>query len=170
MYDPRADATALNRIVALVPGQNPYQPSERRQRRILQSDRSRAQVVAGEAAKVSELRKQWHDITVGDNPREFAHFVIRRALLAMERAEYRILGPQYKSPRLVRPEIMASARFRAGLEKIPGAFIWLGVGEEVSGLHTPQFAFDEKILPRGSALLTALALSTLADDSSHEEG
>ena len=39
----------------------------------------------------------------------------------MERAEYRILGPQYKSPRLVRPEIMASARFRAGLEKIPGA-------------------------------------------------
>ncbi|WP_434085003.1 glycerol-3-phosphate 1-O-acyltransferase [Mycobacterium paraterrae] len=118
---PRADATALNRVTALLPGRNPYQPSERQQRHILRADRSRAQVVAGEPAKVSELRQQWRDITVGDNPREFAHFVTRRALLAMERAEYRILGPQYKSPRLVRPEIMASARFRAGLEKIPGA-------------------------------------------------
>ena len=118
---PPADATALNRLTALLPGRNPYQPSERQQRHILRSDRSRAQVVAGESAKVSELRQQWRDITVGDNPREFAHFVTRRALLAMERAEYRILGPQYKSPRLVRPEIMASARFRAGLEKIPGA-------------------------------------------------
>ncbi|WP_343708450.1 glycerol-3-phosphate 1-O-acyltransferase [Mycobacterium sp.] len=118
---PPADATALNRVTALLPGRNPYQPSERQQRHILRSDRSRAQVVVGESAKVSELRQQWRDITVGDNPREFAHFVTRRALLAMERAEYRILGPQYKSPRLVRPEIMASARFRAGLEKIPGA-------------------------------------------------
>ncbi len=118
---PRADATALNRLTALLPGRNPYQPSQRLQRMILRSDRARAQVVAGESAKVSELRQQWRDITVGDNPREFAHFVTRRALLAMERAEYRILGPQYKSPRLVRPEIMASARFRAGLEKIPGA-------------------------------------------------
>jgi metal-dependent amidase/aminoacylase/carboxypeptidase family protein len=33
------------------------------------------------------------------------------------------------------------------------------VGRDVSGLHTPQFAFDEKVLPRGSALLTALALN-----------
>lgn len=118
---PRADATALNRLTALLPGRNPYQPSKRLQRLIMRSDRSRAQVVVGESAKVSELHQQWRDITVGDNPREFAHFVTRRALLAMERAEYRILGPQYKSPRLVRPEIMASARFRAGLEKIPGA-------------------------------------------------
>jgi glycerol-3-phosphate O-acyltransferase len=118
---PRANATALNRLTALIPGQNPYRPSRRLQRLILRTERSRAQVVAGESAKVSELRQQWRDITVGDNPREFAHFVTRRALLAMERAEYRILGPQYKSPRLVRPEIMASARFRAGLEKIPGA-------------------------------------------------
>ena len=41
----------------------------------------------------------------------------------MERAEYRILGPQYKSPRLVKPEILASTRFRAGLRQIPGATV-----------------------------------------------
>jgi hippurate hydrolase len=56
---------------------------------------------------------------------------------------------------------MASEDFAFFLEKIPGAFIWLGVGEDVSYLHTPTFAFDEEILPQGAALLTALALEKL---------
>jgi glycerol-3-phosphate O-acyltransferase len=120
---PRADASALSRVAALLPGRNPYHPNERQQRHIVRAEPARARVVAGDSAKVSELRQQWRDITAGDNPRDFAHFVTRRALLAMERAEYRILGPQYKSPRLVRPEMLASARFRAGLEKIPGATV-----------------------------------------------
>jgi amidohydrolase len=53
---------------------------------------------------------------------------------------------------------MGAEDFAFFLEKIPGAFIWLGVGEDVSFLHTPTFAFDEEILPLGSSLLTALAL------------
>jgi hippurate hydrolase len=53
---------------------------------------------------------------------------------------------------------MGAEDFAYFLQKVPGAFIWLGVGEDVSGLHTPQFAFDEKILARGSALLTALVM------------
>ncbi len=53
---------------------------------------------------------------------------------------------------------MGAEDFAFFLEKVPGAFIWLGVGEDISGLHTPQFAFDEEVLPRGSALLAALAL------------
>jgi hippurate hydrolase len=57
---------------------------------------------------------------------------------------------------------MGAEDFAYFLEKIPGAFIWLGVGEDVSGLHTPTFAFDEEILPLGSALLTALALESLS--------
>ena len=53
---------------------------------------------------------------------------------------------------------MGAEDFSYFLEKVPGAFIWLGVGRDVPSLHTPQFAFDEKILAQGSALLTALAL------------
>ena len=53
---------------------------------------------------------------------------------------------------------MGAEDFAYFLERVPGAFVWLGVGEDASGLHTPQFAFDEKILARGSALLTALVL------------
>ena len=56
---------------------------------------------------------------------------------------------------------MGGEDFAFFLEKIPGAFIWLGVGEDVSYLHTPTFAFDEEILPHGAALLTALALEKL---------
>lgn len=58
---------------------------------------------------------------------------------------------------------MGAEDFAFFLEKVPGAFIWLGVGEDVSGLHTPQFAFDEEILSRGSALLAALALEALSE-------
>jgi amidohydrolase len=57
---------------------------------------------------------------------------------------------------------MGGEDFAFFLEKVPGAFIWLGLGEDVSGLHTPQFSFDEEILARGSALLTALALESLS--------
>jgi len=57
---------------------------------------------------------------------------------------------------------MGAEDFAFFLEKVPGAFIWLGVGD-VSGLHTPKFAFDEEILPQGSALLAALALESLSE-------
>ena len=120
---PPPDRSRVEKVAGLLPGRDPYHPNQRQQRRILRGDPRRARVVAGESAKVSELRQQWRDTTVGENERDFAQFVTRRAILAMERAEYRILGPQYKSPRLVKPEILASARFRAGLEKIPGATV-----------------------------------------------
>jgi hippurate hydrolase len=58
---------------------------------------------------------------------------------------------------------MGAEDFAFFLQKVPGAFIWLGVGEDVSGLHTSTFAFDEEILPLGSALLTALALESLSE-------
>jgi hippurate hydrolase len=56
---------------------------------------------------------------------------------------------------------MGAEDFSYFLESLPGAFIWLGIGEDASGLHTPKFAFDEEILPRGSALLAALAIEAL---------
>jgi hippurate hydrolase len=55
---------------------------------------------------------------------------------------------------------MGAEDFAFFLEELPGAYVWLGVGD-VSGLHTPKFAFDESILPQGAALLSALALEAL---------
>ena len=56
---------------------------------------------------------------------------------------------------------MGGEDFAFFLQKVPGAFVWLGVGEDAPGLHTPRFAFGEEILPRGAALLAALALESL---------
>ena len=58
---------------------------------------------------------------------------------------------------------MGAEDFAYFLEKLPGAFIWLGIGEDAPNLHTPNFAFDEEILPRGASLLTAFALETLSN-------
>ncbi|OBI30636.1 glycerol-3-phosphate 1-O-acyltransferase [Mycobacterium sp. E2238] len=120
---PPPDRGRIAKLAGLLPGRDPYHPNERQQLHIMRNAPQRARVVAGEPAKVSELREQWRNITVGENESDFARFVIRRALLALERFEYRILGPQYKSPRLVKPEILESSRFRAGLKKIPGATV-----------------------------------------------
>ncbi|KUI38852.1 glycerol-3-phosphate acyltransferase [Mycobacterium sp. IS-1496] len=142
-----------SKVVALISGRDTYRPPEVLQRRILKRDRTRARVIAGEPAKVSELRQQWHDHTVAENPREFAHFVIRRAVLAIERVEYRLLGPEYKSPRLVKPEILASTRFRAGLEEIPGATVD-EAGKMLDELATGWSRVSVDLIPNLSRLIT----------------
>jgi glycerol-3-phosphate O-acyltransferase len=134
------------KVVGLLSGRDRYRPPDILQRRILRKDPSRARVVAGEPAKVSELRQQWQDTTVGQNPRDFARFVLRRADLAIERVELRLLGPEYKSPRLVKPEIIASSRFRAGLEKIPGATVE-AAGKMLDELATGWSRFSVDLIP-----------------------
>ena len=109
------------KVAGLVSGRETYRPPEFLQRAILKKDPSRARIVAGEPAKVSELRSQWDEKTVGESQQHFARFVLRRANLAIERIELRLLGPEYKSPRLITDELMASNRFMEGMAGIPGA-------------------------------------------------
>ena len=142
---PAPDRGRVAKLAGLFPGRDPYHPNQRQQRHILRDDPTRARIVAGESAKVSELRQQWRDTTVAEDERDFAQFVIRRAILAMERAEYRILGPQYKSPRLMKPEILASTRFREGLEQIPGADVEKA-GEMLDELSTGWSRFSVCLL------------------------
>ncbi|BBZ32684.1 glycerol-3-phosphate 1-O-acyltransferase [Mycolicibacterium confluentis] len=134
------------KIVGLLSGRDTYRPPEILQRGILRRDKSRARVVAGEPAKVSELRQQWQDTTVADSPRDFARFVLRRASLAIERIELRLLGPEYKSPRLIKPEMLASSRFRDGLEGIPGATVEKA-GEMLDELATGWSRFSVDLMP-----------------------
>ena len=134
------------KIVGLLSGRDTYRPPEILQRGILRRDKSRARVVAGEPAMVSELRQQWQDTTVADSPRDFARFVLRRASLAIERLELRLLGPEYKSPRLIKPEMLASSRFRDGLEGIPGATVEKA-GEMLDELATGWSRFSVDLMP-----------------------
>jgi glycerol-3-phosphate O-acyltransferase len=135
-----------SKVVALLSGRDTYRPPPILQHRILKKDPTRARVVAGEPAKVSELRQHWSDTTIAENPREFARFVIRRATLAIERVELRLLGPEYKSPRLIKPEMLASARFREGLEQIPGATVDKA-GAMLDELATGWSRFSVDLIP-----------------------
>lgn len=134
------------KLVGLLSGRDTYRPPKVLQRRIIRKDPSRARIVAGEPAKIAELRQQWRDTTVGDSPEDFARFVVRRARLAIERVEYRLLGPEYKSPRLVKPEMLASSRFRAGLELIPGATDE-AAGQMLDELATGWSRFSVDLIP-----------------------
>ncbi|MEZ0338753.1 glycerol-3-phosphate 1-O-acyltransferase [Mycobacterium sp. pV006] len=135
-----------SKIVAVLSGRDTYRPPQVLQSAILRRDPSRARVVAGDPAKVSELRQRWSDTTVAENPREFARFVLRRAILAIERVELRLLGPEYKSPRLIKPEVLSSTRFRDGLEKIPGATVEKA-GEMLDELSTGWSRFSVDLIP-----------------------
>ena len=101
-----------------MPGHDPYHPSERQQRQILSRQPGRATVLVGEPATVASLRQHWTETTAGEDPADFAAYVARRATLALDRAEYRLLGPRYKTPSLVKEEILSSRRFRSGLRTV----------------------------------------------------
>jgi glycerol-3-phosphate O-acyltransferase len=107
---PATQLTALMR--------DPYHPSERQQRRILARQPGRAVVLTGEPATVGELRRRWAETTEGEADADFAGYVARRAMLALDRAEYQVRGPRFKTPSLVKEEILASRRFRAGLRAV----------------------------------------------------
>ncbi|HSA39920.1 MAG TPA: 1-acyl-sn-glycerol-3-phosphate acyltransferase, partial [Mycobacterium sp.] len=140
------------KVLGLLAGRDTYRPPAKLQHRILRRDPSRARVVAGEPAKVSELHDQWDQTTVGGDPREFAGFVLRRAELAVERIEYRLLGPEYKSPRLIKPEMLSSNKFRAGLEQVPGATVE-AAGIILDELATGWSRFSVDLIPSFSRFL-----------------
>lgn len=190
-WQPPPNRSRAAKIAGLLPGRDPYHPSPAQQRRILRSDPRRARVLAGESAKISELRQQWRDTTVGGSPADFAQFVTRRAILALARAEYRILGPQYKSPRLVKPEMLASNRFRAGLDQIPGATVeeagkmldelatgWSQVSVDLVGVlgkmlsrgFDPEFDYDEYQVAAVRAALEAHPAVLLFSHRSYIDG
>ena len=78
---------------------------------------NRARVIVAAPATVGELREAWRQRSDADAD-AFPRFVARRLVLALERAESSLLGPQHKVPRLVREEIETSTRFRDGVRRL----------------------------------------------------
>ena len=53
---------------------------------------------------------------------------------------------------------MGAEDFAYYLEHVPGAFFRLGVGTDVTALHTPTYNFSDGALPHGMAMFAHLAL------------
>ena len=67
-----------------------------------------------------------------------------------------VVEPQFPS--------MCAEDFSSYLQKIPGAFMWLGTGKEgTPALHNASFAIDESILPLGVTMEAAAVLETLGE-------
>jgi glycerol-3-phosphate O-acyltransferase len=142
------------RLADLLPGRDPYRPSERQQQRILARQPGRAAVLVGEPATIGSLRRRWAETTGGDDADEgagfrgddapgtlrddFGGYVARRATLALDRAEYQLRGPRYKTPSLVKEEILSSRRFRAGLRDVQR-----GPGQDPPSLEEAGKVLDE---------------------------
>ncbi len=58
--------------------------------------------------------------------------------------------------------IMATEDFSFFLQKVPGCFFLVGTGENNPYCHTPDFQFDDDIIPRAAEMLSQAALRFLA--------
>jgi glycerol-3-phosphate O-acyltransferase len=116
---------------------DPRSPSAAAHARIAGREPDRCRVVVGEAARASDLRRRF---ATGGGER-FESFVERQGLLAVERAERKIIGGRYKVPRLVREDITASARFQT---MVAGLAAEQGRGVEEVGSEAAA-ALDELV-------------------------
>ena len=99
---------------------DPRHPREKEQVRIIQTELERCRIVSAQPATIGELdtrAKRDADADASD-VEAFSDFVTRQAHLALERAEYRLIGRRYKLPKLVREQIAASRRFRDGVAEM----------------------------------------------------
>jgi len=97
---------------------DPRHPGKHRQRWLRRAAPDRYCVVEGEPAHKDELHRRYTASTGPDGAETFPQFVSRQATVALERAEYRVIGAHYKVPRLVREDIVGSVRFRAGIQRL----------------------------------------------------
>jgi len=96
---------------------DPRAPGVMRQRWIYSRHRERCRFLYAEPATGAQLLQRFEKTGEKDSAR-FKQYVIRQAILALERAERRERGRRYKVPRLVGEDILARASFRAELEAV----------------------------------------------------
>jgi glycerol-3-phosphate O-acyltransferase len=117
---PRRDGSAGVGLRDLLLLGDPRDPGPLRQAFVLAREPGRCRVVAGEPARLSELRERWRRRGGADasHTAGLAEFVARQAALALERTERRLRGARYKVPRLVPEGILARPAFRGGLARL----------------------------------------------------
>ncbi len=117
---PLIDGVRAVRLRHLLTFGDPRDPSTLRQHWLIRRRPERCWIVAGEPARVSELRERWRKATEGDQTatQGLAEFVAHQAQLSLERAERRLRGQQYKVPRLVHHDVLGRVAFRGGVARL----------------------------------------------------
>jgi glycerol-3-phosphate O-acyltransferase len=153
---------------------DPRHPPRWRKEWIQRRAPDRVQVIVAEPAPLSELRDRFR--AHGGDPDDttaLAAFIARQAVIAVERAQYRALGAQYKVPRLVREEITASSEFRAGAQQLAGelgrdpAAVWADVQRCLDEMVTGYSRFLLDLMARAGQLMKR---PTYGDEIDYDRG
>ncbi|BCN53451.1 hypothetical protein RE9425_18410 [Prescottella equi] len=102
------------RLREVLSARDPLHIGRSAQRRVLRTDPGRCRVIEGDPASLNEMRDRLAERGGGSLP----DFVRRQAALALERAERKLLGTQYKVSKFVVEEITDTGRFSAGVKKL----------------------------------------------------
>jgi glycerol-3-phosphate O-acyltransferase len=100
---------------------DPRHPGPLRARWILRRDPQRAQCIQGEPATLGELRQRFEatpEAAAGEEREAFAAFVARQAGLALEIAEWGLIGRRYKVPRFIAQSLHGSPKFKQAVESL----------------------------------------------------
>ena len=113
-------------------------PGPLRQAWTLRQSPNSCQIVVGEPAPASELRRRWQQAGGSDAGQTtgLADYVARQATLALERAERRLRGSRYKVPRFVNEDILGRPAFRGGVARIASE---LGKPEPAMQQHAARY-------------------------------
>ena len=103
---------------------DPRRPGRLRGARILRRDPQRARCLAAEPATLGELKARFaaqqgdgSDRSAAVGSASLAAFIARQAGLALEIAEWGLIGRRYKVPRFVAESLRGSPRFQAALQE-----------------------------------------------------
>jgi len=117
---PLIDGIRAVRLRHLLSFGDPRDPGRLRQQWLIRRHPERCWIVAGEPARVSDIRERWRRATENDQTatQGLAEFVAHQAQLSLERAERRLRGQQYKVPRLVHQDVLGRVAFRGGIARL----------------------------------------------------
>lgn len=97
---------------------SPHSPGQLIQRWLVKHAPDQHRILTGEPARLSELRSRLVAEKIDPAPDSFARYILRNAVVTLERAERAVIGDRYKVPRLVAEQILDSAAFGHKLDMI----------------------------------------------------
>jgi glycerol-3-phosphate O-acyltransferase len=155
---PRRKGRRIPQLVDLLTLGDPRDPNRLLQEMFVRFRPDRIRVVAGDAAPLSALRQRWVEARAArpDDPHGFAEYIALQGSLALEVAERRVRGNRYKVPRLLGEDLLGSAKFQFGLERLAKT-----TGEQIEDLAVKAARYLKEIAARPSTFVIDLVASLI---------
>ncbi len=155
---PHRSGRRIPRLVDLLTYGDPRDPNRLVQELFVRFRPDRIRVVVGDAAPLSDLRTRWVEARTArpDDPYGFAEYIALQGSLALEVAERRVRGNRYKVPRLLSEDLLGSAKFQLGLERIAAR-----TGERVDDLAATAARYLKEIAAQPSTFVLDLVASLI---------